>query len=87
MREIDMTVLPIGPAAPPWPDKGKFTPETAARAAKQINAARIIPIHYGTFIFGDEEAEELLERFKTEADSLGIGGRIVPIETGQTISF
>ena len=63
--EIDEAFLPIGACKPEWIMKhNHINPPQALRAALDLGAQTLIPIHYGTFDLSDEPLNEPLEWFK-----------------------
>lgn len=62
--EIDEAFLPIGAYKPEFIMKhNHINPQEAHQAASDLNAKKLIPIHYGTFCLSDEPMEEPLEWF------------------------
>lgn len=59
---IDLALMPIG-AYDPW-IFNHCNPEQAVAMADQMNAKRIMPIHWRTFIQSDEATMEPIRRFK-----------------------
>lgn len=50
---IDCAALPIGPCDPrSWLAHSHIGPEDALKAAQQLNARMLLPIHWGTYWFG-----------------------------------
>lgn len=63
--EIDEAFLPIGAYKPEWIMSHKhLNPPQALRAAYNLGAQTLIPIHYGTFDLSDEPLDEPIEWFK-----------------------
>jgi L-ascorbate metabolism protein UlaG (beta-lactamase superfamily) len=62
--DIDIALLPIGSYAPRWFMKhNHMNPEDTLKAFSDLNAKKLIPMHYGTFDLSDEpmgEPERLL---------------------------
>ena len=51
---IDCAALPIGPCDPrSWLAHSHIGPEDALKAAQELNARMLLPIHWGTYWFGD----------------------------------
>lgn len=70
----DLALLPIG-------DRFVMSPREAAYAARLLEVAAIVPIHYATFpmLTGTPEA------FQTELDRLGVRSDVLILEPGQTL--
>lgn len=63
---IDLAILPIGAYSPQWFMKSShITPEEALRAAEDLQARTLIPMHYGTFDLSDEPLGEPENRLKS----------------------
>ena len=48
------------------------TPEEALRLGLDVRARRIVAMHFGTFDLADEPVHEPPERFRAEAERLGV---------------
>jgi len=70
---IDIAALPIGAYAPmammQWVH---MNPEEAVRAAVDLGARHMVPMHYGTFELTEEPFSEPPQRFLAEVDRRGI---------------
>jgi N-acyl-phosphatidylethanolamine-hydrolysing phospholipase D len=70
---IDLAAVPIGaylPATMMHPVH--TTPEEALRIGLDVQARRIVAMHFGTFDLADEPVDEPPRRFRTEAERLGL---------------
>jgi N-acyl-phosphatidylethanolamine-hydrolysing phospholipase D len=70
---IDLATVPIGayrPAA--MMHFVHTTPEEALRIALDVRARRMVAMHFGTFDLADEPVNEPPERFRAEAERLGV---------------
>jgi L-ascorbate metabolism protein UlaG (beta-lactamase superfamily) len=64
-KEIDIAIMPIGAYSPRWFMKSShINPNEALMAAKDLNANKIIPMHFGTFDLSDEPSGEPEQIFK-----------------------
>ncbi len=85
----DLAALPIGAYEPremmqPW----HLNPEEALRAARDLGAKRVVPIHYGTFDLSDEPLDEPPRRFRAAAAAAGYTSETAPVlEVGETLPF
>jgi L-ascorbate metabolism protein UlaG (beta-lactamase superfamily) len=62
-REVAVALLPVGAYAPRHLLRGvHMDPEEAVRAAGDLGAARMVPIHWGAFVLSAEPVTEPLER-------------------------
>lgn len=70
---IDLAAVPIGAYEPEAMMRPfHMNPEEAVRAARDVGAARLIGVHYGTFDLTDEPLDEPPRRFAAAAASAGI---------------
>lgn len=77
IREVfgsfDLVALPIGAYAPvAMMQASHMNPEEAVQAAIDLNADRVIAMHYGTFDLSDEPLPEPPRRFREAANSKGL---------------
>lgn len=85
-NSIDVAILPIGFFGLPFTNKKQFlSPEEAARAVRDLNAARVIPCHFDSFT-GMSKQENVLERFKNEVESLGLSARLQILGPGESLT-
>jgi N-acyl-phosphatidylethanolamine-hydrolysing phospholipase D len=86
---FDLAALPIGAYEPkammqPW----HLNPEEALRAARDLGAKRVVPIHYGTFDLSDEPLDEPPRRFRAAAAAAGFTAETARVlEVGETAEF
>lgn len=86
-EEIDIALLPIGAYEPPSGRDVHMNPEEALTAFEDLGAKLMVPMHYGTFLLGNEPAEEPLERLVAEADRRGLSKQLVIPEPGQGLEL
>jgi L-ascorbate metabolism protein UlaG (beta-lactamase superfamily) len=73
---IDLALMPIGPISPPEiMSKHHLNPEQALQAANDLQAAVMVPIHFGTFINSLDAAGDC-EAALDEALRQGRSGRV-----------
>ena len=66
-RDIAVAILPVGAYAPRKLLRGvHMDPAEAVRAAGDLGARRIVPVHWGTFVLSGEPVTEPLERVRAE---------------------
>jgi N-acyl-phosphatidylethanolamine-hydrolysing phospholipase D len=71
---MDLAAIPIGAYLPS--DMMHFvhvTPEEALQVAQDVQARRVVAMHFGTFDLSDEPPDEPPQRFRTEAERRGWG--------------
>jgi L-ascorbate metabolism protein UlaG (beta-lactamase superfamily) len=81
----EVALLPIGAYFPDTYRSVHTSPEEAVRAFVELDAQRMVPMHYGTFRLGREPMEEPVQRLKAEAARLGIKEQIKILEEGETM--
>jgi N-acyl-phosphatidylethanolamine-hydrolysing phospholipase D len=83
---VDLAAVPIGaylPAAMMHPVH--TTPEEALQIGLDVGARRIVAMHFGTFDLADEPLDEPPQRFRREAERLGLGpDRAWVLKIGET---
>ena len=85
--EIDIALMPIGAYESPSGRDVHMNPEEAVRAFADLGAKVLIPMHYGTFLLGNEPRHEPVERLLKEAGRLGIRDQVVIPEEGVGIEW
>jgi len=66
-RDIAVALLPVGAYAPRRLLRGvHMDPVEAVRAARDLGARRVVPVHWGTFVLSGEPVLEPLERVRAE---------------------
>jgi L-ascorbate metabolism protein UlaG (beta-lactamase superfamily) len=81
----EVALLPIGAYFPDTYRSVHTSPEEAVRAFVELDAQRMVPMHYGTFRLGREPMEEPVQRLEAEAKRLGIKEQIKILEEGETM--
>jgi L-ascorbate metabolism protein UlaG (beta-lactamase superfamily) len=71
-HELTVAVLPVGAYAPRrLLREVHMDPAEAVRAAGDLGARRVVPVHWGTFVLSGEPVLEPLERVRAEWDRAG----------------
>ena len=71
---IDLATVPIGAYLPSvMMHHVHVTPEEALQIAQDVEARRVVAMHFGTFDLADEPLDEPPRRFRAEAERLGWG--------------
>jgi N-acyl-phosphatidylethanolamine-hydrolysing phospholipase D len=83
---IDLAAVPIGAYLPAeMMHQVHTTPEEALRLAQDVQARRVVAMHFGTFDLADEPVDEPPRRFLAEAERLGLGAdRAWVMKVGET---
>jgi N-acyl-phosphatidylethanolamine-hydrolysing phospholipase D len=83
---IDVAVVPIGAYLPTQVNHFVHTtPEEALHVGLDVRAGRIVAMHFGTFDLGDEPLDEPPQRFRAEAERLGLApDRVWILNVGET---
>jgi N-acyl-phosphatidylethanolamine-hydrolysing phospholipase D len=83
---IDVATVPIGAYRPAAMMRFVHTtPEEALRIGLDARAHRMVAMHFGTFDLADEPLDEPPQRFRAEAERLGLGpDRAVIMSIGET---
>lgn len=69
---IDLAMMPIGAYQAMSGREVHMNPEEALRAFRELEAARMVPMHYGTFPLGGEPMDEPLIRLHNASHDLGL---------------
>lgn len=77
-------LLPIGAYKPDGFRYVHMSPEDAVQAFLDLEAQRMVPMHYGTFSLSEEPMEEPLQRLSVAAEKAGIRSRVDVIAEGET---
>ncbi|MFZ0661574.1 MAG: MBL fold metallo-hydrolase [Acidobacteriaceae bacterium] len=80
-------LLPIGAYRPAGFLKVHMSPEDAVRAFLDLDAQRLIPMHYGTFQLSEEPMDEPLQRLTEAARAARISSTIDSLREGETSIF
>ncbi|HTW45735.1 MAG TPA: MBL fold metallo-hydrolase [Acidobacteriaceae bacterium] len=79
-----IALVPIGAYKPEGFLRVHMSPEDAVRAFLDLNAQRLIPMHYGTFSLSEEPMDEPLPRLLQAAETAGISSAVDPLREGET---
>ena len=86
---FDLAAVPIGAYLPAAMMRSwHMNPEEAVRAARDLAARRVVPMHYGTFDLSDEPIDEPPRRFREAAASAGYAeDEVLVLRVGETRRF
>jgi len=82
---IDLALLPIGAYDPPSRREVHMNPEEAVAAFLDLGAARMIPMHYGSFRLSYEPPDEPLKRLRVAARERGVEDRVTVMTEGESL--
>lgn len=80
----DLMIAECGQYDKSWPTVHMF-PEESARAAADLHATWVIPVHWGAFVLSTHAWDDSIRRFVTAAEELGI--RPATPEIGQPVDY
>ncbi len=82
---LDLALMPIGAYFPDSYRAVHTSPEEALRGFLETGAARMVPMHFGTFRLGREPMAEPPIRLMAEAVRLGVEERVRVLAEGETL--
>ena len=83
----EIALLPIGAYNPPSFRNVHTSPEDAVRAFRDMGAAYLVPMHYGSFRLSHEPMDEPLRLLAQESAAQGVAEKVVVLEEGVTRFF
>ncbi|MBX3208731.1 MAG: MBL fold metallo-hydrolase [Labilithrix sp.] len=87
--KLDLALLPIAPIEPrSVMRRFHMDPAQAVQAFVDLDAARMVPIHYGTFVTSTDEPGDALRELAKAQKKLDLGSRVIaPLEIGERRVF
>lgn len=85
---FDVAILGIGAFYISFPTRAPVvhtSPEQAVEAAKEVNAKKLIGMHWGTIKLAEEDPKTLFPRARAHAKEIGYEGNITQMRIGETI--
>jgi L-ascorbate metabolism protein UlaG (beta-lactamase superfamily) len=83
---IDLAIINLGAYEPRWFMAGShINPRETVQAFKELGAARLMIVHWGTFRLGDEPVHFPPLDIKREMEKEGLSDRLVYLEHGETL--
>ncbi len=83
--DIDLAVINLGAYEPRWfMASSHMNPREAVRVFKELKAAKLMIVHWGTFRLGDEPVHFPPADLKRELEKEGLLDRLVDIRHGET---
>jgi len=85
---IDLAIINLGAYEPRWFMAGShINPSETVQAFKELGAARLLIVHWGTFRLGDEPIYFPPIDIKKEMEEEGLADRLVHLNHGETLFF
>jgi|GEM_PF-2364414 len=85
---FDLAIVGVGGFSLPFTSRADIVhtnPEEAIQTALDIQAKKIIGMHWGTLKLADEDPKELLMRMERHAHSIGYSGSVKMMHIGETL--
>jgi len=83
--DIDLVVIYLGAYEPRWfMASSHMNPKEAVRAFKELDARKMMIVHWGTFRLGDEPVHFPPNDVKGELKKEGLSDRLIDIRHGET---
>ena len=86
-HNVEIALLPIGAYDPPSGREVHMNPEEAVRAFIDLNASKLVPMHYGSFRLSYEPLHEPPQRLISCAREHGIEQKVQIMTEGETLVF
>ena len=83
--DIEVALLPIGAYDAPSGREVHMNPEEAVRAFQELQAQKLVPMHYGTFRLGYEPLDEPPARLLACARDAGIDKKVLVMTEGTPV--
>lgn len=84
---IDVALIPIGAYRPVSGRGVHMNPEESLAAFRDLNAKKMVPMHYGTYPLTREPLDEPLHRLMLASSAAGLRHRITALEPGEAAVF
>lgn len=85
---LDVVLMPIGAYKPAYMMQlSHVNPHEAAKAANQLRAGHVVPMHYGTFDLSDEPASEPLRQLQQVAHGGMLRGELHAPAVGEVLRW
>ncbi len=85
---IDILLMPVGAYSPRWMLKYEHTnPEEALETMRILEAKKMIPIHWGSFMFALDTPKRPINVLKKLIAGTDLESRVEILKNGQTIHF
>ncbi|MEW5725428.1 MAG: MBL fold metallo-hydrolase [Thermodesulfobacteriota bacterium] len=88
LYDIDLAVFNLGAYEPRWfMKKSHMNPEEVVRSFRDLRAARLMIVHWGTFRLGDEPVHFPPRDLRQAMIQAGLEDRLVHLDHGRTLFF
>ncbi len=85
---IDILLMPVGSYSPRWLLKGEHAnPDEALKALDLLGAKKMIPIHWGSFMFAFDTPDKPIKVLKKKIIDTKHENRVVILKNGQVYSL
>ncbi len=86
--DIDLAVFNLGAYEPRWFMKeSHINPAETVRAFQQLQAKKLLVVHWGTFRLGDEPVHFPPRDIRREMAAQGLADRLIHLDHGQTLFY
>lgn len=86
--DIDAACLPIGAYRPRWFMKSRhLSPKEALKAREDLNAKKLIPIHWGSFRLAFDKVDEPIKIFRKEVSETTDEGLTAILNPGESLDL
>ncbi len=83
--DIDLAIFNLGAYEPRWfMAQSHINPRETVRAFRELNARKLMIVHWGAFRLGDEPVHFPPRHLRLELEKEGLLDRWVPLQSGQT---
>lgn len=82
---LDAALIPIGAYSPPSFRAVHCDPDDALQAFLDLGAARMVPIHWGTFVLSYEPVDEPMRRLEARIAGTPLDARVARLRHGETL--
>jgi L-ascorbate metabolism protein UlaG (beta-lactamase superfamily) len=84
--DIDLAVFNLGAYAPRWfMAPSHMNPAETVKAFQELNAKKLMIVHWGTFRLGDEPVHYPPKDLKRKLEKVGLTDRLVDLKHGETM--
>ena len=84
---FDIACIGVGGFYLPFPSRAEIVhtnPEEAVQTSKDVNAKKLIGMHWGTMKMADEDPNEILPRMHKHAEKIDYKGEVIMLRIGET---
>lgn len=86
--KINILLMPIGSYSPRWMLKGEHTnPDEAIATMNILNAEKMIPIHWGSFMFALDTPSKPIKVLKKKAYEMNLTNKIHILNNGESLAL